>query len=124
MVRVNKKYLEKELQMLAWRSFLDAVKQSKSEEEIIPIVKKFFTASEITLLEKRLVIPILLNRGLSYRKIGEIIDVSPATISFVKHNLSKKPVIHCKYGSFEKKPRTKFPSLPPRAYLPRRRKKP
>ena len=98
MVRVSKKYLEDKLKRESWRRLLNEVQKSKSEEELIKSVEKFLTSAEITMLEKRLAIPILLKRGLSYRAIGEVIDVSPNTISFVKHNLTKKPVVHRKYS--------------------------
>jgi len=107
MVRVSKKYLEEELRRKSWRRFLDEIQKSKLEEELVKNIKKFLTPAEITMLEKRLAIPVLLERGLSYRAIGETIDVSPNTISFVKHNLTKKPVVHRKYSSmpFPKRPR-------------------
>jgi len=98
MVRVSKKYLEEKLRRKSWRRFLDEVRKSKSEDELTVNIKKFLTPAEVTMLEKRLAIPVLLERGLSYRAIGEAIDVSPNTISFVKHNLTKKPVVHRKYS--------------------------
>lgn len=99
MVRVSKKYLEEELKRKSWRRFLIEVQKSKSEDELTGNIKKFLTSAEITMLEKRLAIPVLLERGLSYRAISKAIDVSPNTISFVKHNLTKKPVVHRKYSS-------------------------
>jgi len=67
------------------------------------------------MLEKRLAIPILLEQKMSYRDISKTIDVSQNTISFVKHNLTKKPVTHRKYGGTYRSPkkvlREKF--LPP-----------
>lgn len=93
MVRVSKKHLDKNLKMESWLRFLDAIKTSKSEETLFQNIKKFLTSAEIVMLEKRLAIPILLERGLSYRTIGEIIDVSPNTISFVKHNLTRVRIL-------------------------------
>ncbi|MEK7169219.1 MAG: Trp family transcriptional regulator [Patescibacteria group bacterium] len=96
MANVIKKHLNKELSSKAWKNFVDVVKQSGSEESLVLNLKKFFTAKELAILEKRLAIPILLKQGLSYRSIGEIIDVGPNTISFVKSNLTKKPVVRRK----------------------------
>jgi len=96
MVNVSKKYLSKELQTKAWARFLDEVRGSRSPEVFILNLKKFLTSSEITMLEKRLSIPILVERGLSYKDIGATVDVSPNTISFVKHNLTKRPAVHKK----------------------------
>ena len=73
-------------------------------------LKKFFTASEIIMLEKRLSIPILMEQKLSYKTIGAILDVSPVTISFVKHNLTKKPAVHRKMTTRQEKKRYHLPS--------------
>lgn len=109
MVRVNKKYLNKELQSEAWSRFLKEIKKSESSGDVVLNLKKFFTPSEIIMLEKRLSIPILVEKQLSYKKIGAVLDVSPATISFVKHQLTKKPVVHRKMSSY---PEKKKPFLP------------
>ena len=115
MVNVNKKYLNKDLQEKAWSRFIKEVKKSESIEALILNLRTFFTPSEITLLEKRLSIPVLIDKKLSYKAIGETLDVSPTTISFVKHNLTKKPVTHKKYSSsqnFEKSRKAKKIFLP------------
>lgn len=99
MVRVNKKYLEKKLCNQAWQRFLERIKNSGSEDALIVNLKSFLTKTEIAMLEKRLLIPVLLERKMSYRAIGEMIDVSSNTISFVKNNLTRKSVQHRKFSS-------------------------
>jgi len=99
MVRVNKKYIEQELRDEAWRRFDDALRGSKSEKELVANLHRFLTESEIVQLEKRLLIPVLLERKKSYRAIGEAIDVTRTTISFVKNSLKRKPRVHRKYSS-------------------------
>lgn len=111
MVRINKKYLSKELQAKAWNLFLRDVKKSESGEMCIVNLKKFLTPSEIIMLEKRLSIRILTERGLSYADIGKTLDVSSTTINFVKHNLTKRPVIHKKCVAREESKR-KIPYNP------------
>lgn len=59
---------------------------------------RFLTPSEKTLIEKRLLIAVLLEKGVTYRKIGEILDVTRVTISFVKHNLKRTPRRHFEKG--------------------------
>ena len=110
MVRVNKKYLNKQLQEEAWNYFLSEIKKCKSPDMLAVSLKKFFTASEIIMLEKRLSIPILMEQKLSYKTIGAILDVSPVTISFVKHNLTKKPAVHRKMTTRQEKKRYHLPS--------------
>ncbi len=98
MTRVNKKYIKQELQNAAWKYFGDVIKKSKSEKELVQNLHKFLTESEIVMLEKRLIIPILLGRKMSYRAIGEMIDITRTTISFVKKGLKRKPRIKRKYS--------------------------
>ena len=116
MPRVNKKYIPQELRDIAWRNFGAAIKDAKSESELVLNLHKFLTESEIIMLEKRLLIPILLERKMSYRRIGEAIDVTRTTISFVKKNL-RRSTNRRKYshsGRNQKK-RRRVPFLPPRA---------
>lgn len=116
MVHVNKKYLDKQISAAGWNRLLAAIQNTKSEESLKKTLGSFFTESEITMLEKRLIIPILLERQISYRKIGQILDVSPGTISFIKRGLVKKPVVHRLYSSsnYKSKTRAPLPVLPPR----------
>ncbi len=102
MTHVSKKYLAKDLRLKAWNRFRNTMKESKSGEELVNTLQAFFTSSEMTMLEKRLAIPILLEQKLSYREIGRRIDVSQETISFMKHGLTKKPRIHRKYSNNKK----------------------
>ena len=107
MVHISKKYLDKDLQIKAWGRFLKKIHAVRSTDTIIANLRMFLTSEEITMLEKRLAIPILLEQKESYRTIGKILDVSPGTISFAKHNLTKKPVVHKKYSSDIAKPKLK-----------------
>jgi Trp operon repressor len=101
MTHVSKKYLSRELENNAWERFWAAAKTSLSARDFKANLGKFLTPSEIVMLEKRLAIPLLLGQNLSYRKIGETLDVSSTTISFVKHNLTRKPRVHRRYSSPE-----------------------
>ena len=98
MTRVNKKHIAQELREAAWRPFWKTIGKSGSETVFLANMERFLTPSEIILIEKRLLISLLLERGFSYRKIGEALDVTRVTISFVKHNLKRTPRVHRKYG--------------------------
>ncbi len=88
MVRVNKTQFPEKLRRQVWEILWNYTKQSP--EALARKFSTLFTRSEIVMLEKRLAIPLLLNQGLSYKEIGRMIDVSPATISSVKHHFTKK----------------------------------
>ena len=81
MVNVSKKYLNESLRQDIWREFKLRINSNKSPEETL---RKYFTPDEIVMIEKRLAIDLLLKEGNSYREIGRKIDVSPATISYIK----------------------------------------
>jgi len=89
MKRKNLGLIDKTIKDLIWKEFLEEIKKAKSTQEIKGVTNKFFTSNEIEILEKRLAIVYFLNKKLSYRKIGEIIWVSPRTISFVKNGLKR-----------------------------------
>jgi len=99
MVNVSKTQFGQELRKKAWQRFYKLVKRSPSEETFVKNLAALFTSSEITMIEKRIAIPLLLTRGLSYREIRRAIDVSPATISFVKHQFTKRPELARKHSS-------------------------
>ncbi|NCO15340.1 hypothetical protein COW77_02350 [Candidatus Wolfebacteria bacterium CG18_big_fil_WC_8_21_14_2_50_39_7] len=54
------------------------MKKAKTCKELNFLLKKFFTPDEKIMIEKRLGILYLLEKGLSYRQIGEEIEVAGA----------------------------------------------
>ncbi|MFA6407081.1 MAG: Trp family transcriptional regulator [Candidatus Paceibacterota bacterium] len=102
MTNISKKNFDGNLKIKAWDRLFEVIKNSPSSEALISSIRTFLTPSEIAMIEKRLLILVLLEQKLSYRAIGKMLDVSPATISFVKHNLTKAPVIHKKYSIMKK----------------------
>lgn len=89
MVNISKKYLNEELEKNVWELFKKIIRQASSEKDPKNLLGKLFSKSEIAMIEKRLGIFYLLGKGLSYREIGRILDVSSATISFVKKGFRK-----------------------------------
>lgn len=103
MVNINKTQFPDELRKKAWQKFFVVAHRSTSPDILARELKKVLTSSEIIMLEKRLTIPLLIENGMSYRQIGQMIDVSQTTISFIKQGFKKRPVIHRKYSSSSKK---------------------
>ncbi len=85
MVNINRKYLDENLRSEAWRKFKLNIERGKDFD----VFKKYFTSSELVMIEKRLAILILLERGDSYLEIRHRLDVSPGTISFIKQGFKK-----------------------------------
>jgi len=74
--------LEENLKRDAWHKLAEKIKVSKNIKEVL---RKVFTPSEVIMIEKRLAILAMLKSGNSYLAIRRAIDVSPGTISFIKH---------------------------------------
>jgi len=118
MTNVNKKYLDSSLKNEIWEEFLKKIKTAHSGSDLQTILLEYFTPNEIIVLEKRLGINLLLKQNLKYREIQQLLDVSRATISFVKGGLKKKKQTRTK-KSFSRSSSTSFskrknPLLPPR----------
>ena len=91
MAQVNKKKLANELRREAWRRFARLAGGAASKEARMARLRALFTATELITLEKRLAILILLERGVSYRKIGRALDVTRTTVSAVKRGRENPP---------------------------------
>lgn len=88
MTNVNKKYLEDNLTNSVWKNFVRKTAGIKTKEDFKKVFGKILTPGEQILLEKRLAILFLVERGLSHREIGRILDVSPTTVGFIKNGFS------------------------------------
>ena len=111
MTRVNKKNISQELREKAWKRFDP---------------EKFLTSSEKVAVEKRMLIVLLLEQGFSYTKIGETLDVTRTTISFVKHGLKRTPRAHFDRGSIKShkgKMGGESPLMSPAEHMRRMRRK-
>lgn len=84
MVRVNKKYLKEKLKREAWGILLAESKTATSPDEIEKVLARWLTPDEVTMLEKRLAIKILLKKGVRHNEIKRILDISSHTITSLK----------------------------------------
>ncbi len=73
MVRVNRTQFPSALRREAWQKFWKIVRSSPSPEVLARDLSAFFSPSEIAVLEKRLAILLLLEKGAAYREIGRTI---------------------------------------------------
>lgn len=91
MVNVNKKYLDEEFKKSLWRDFIHELKKAKTKNEAKKIIDKILTPSERIMVEKRLGILALLQKGFGQREIGRLIDVMPSTVRFIKKGFDRTP---------------------------------
>lgn len=114
MVNINKKYFEQNIKDAIRRSFIKELKNIKTEKELVEITGRILTPAEQIMIEKRLAILHLLKRGLTYREIGNILDVTSHTISFVKRGFIKRERKRRQYSDWptnkKKYSNSKFPT--------------
>ena len=96
MVNVSRKYLREDIKAEVWRRLKEEISKNKDLEKIF---KKFFTPSEIIMIEKRLAILVMLDSKSGYLEIRRLLDVSPGTVSFIKQGfkIKKRPIKKSKW---------------------------
>lgn len=80
----------KEWEEFLWEEVLGFILESKDKSGLKQKLESLFSKHERSLALRRLTAILLLKEGLSYRKIGEILWVAPATISTIKKSFSGK----------------------------------
>ncbi len=76
-----------EWQESLWDIFIDALLKIKSRQELKKAIAGLFSAQERSFMLRRLATTALLKEGKSYQEIGEILWISPSTISAIKRHL-------------------------------------
>lgn len=76
----------KEWEGFVWEKFLENIKKDSSEKAT-KFLNRLLTNNEKKIIIKRLLTLSLINKGKSYRKIGEILWISPSTISSLKKSV-------------------------------------
>lgn len=105
MTKTTKTNRVQKFQKEAWKKFFSETKQTSSVDDFRKQIGMPFTPLEIIMFEKRLIIFLLLEKGVGSREISRLIDVSPTTVNFVKHHFIKKPVVHRQYSSEKRAPK-------------------
>ena len=86
----------KEWEEFAWSSFLKKLLIINQEKQLKELLESVLSAKEKKLIINRLIAAALINKGKTYREIGEILWLSPNTISAIKKGLLKKS-FYCGY---------------------------
>lgn len=82
MGRAAKQWSEK-----LWNELIAKIAKLNSEKEVKNILEKLITEDEKSMILRRLAVIALIQSGNSYRAIGEILWLSPNTISTMKKNI-------------------------------------
>lgn len=71
---------------VVWDELLDKLSNTKSKKELKRALESLVSEYEKRTILRRLAVNALVQRGKSYKKIGEILWISPQTISAIKKN--------------------------------------
>jgi len=78
----------KEWENFLWNYLVERLSKSKSGQELSDDLNALISDYERSLLLKRITTALLLTEGKSYTEIGELLWISPSTISAIKKNFS------------------------------------
>jgi uncharacterized protein YerC len=116
MTNIVKRGVDENLEAKISANLLRRIKRAITTKDFKEILNSLLTNEEKIMLYKRIAIADLLKEGRRYKEIGEILDVSSATISFVKKGLKKFHRKEKEIGKITKKdlrePKRKYPQYP------------
>ena len=78
----------KEWEEFIWMKFLESLEKNKSKKQIGEFLNSLLSTDERKMIIKRLVAISLIGGGKTYKEIGEILWISPTTISAIKKSLN------------------------------------
>ncbi len=81
MAQVSKVPVRKEVYAKAFEIFVSVLLRPKGKKEVVVFLNEFFTPTEKVMFVKRFAIPILYEKGYTYREISDILKVSTGTVS-------------------------------------------
>lgn len=90
MKEISKFKSRKEWEDYIWLKIINDLKELKSEKEIDGFLRNLLGFGERKMIIKRAVAISLIKQGKKYRDMGEILWISPSTISSIKKNIKNR----------------------------------
>lgn len=87
MEEISKFKSRKEWEDFIWLNFLENAEKAKSNKKLKIFLDSLLSANEKKLIIKRLAVLAMIKSGKSYKEVGEILWVSPSTISALKKSI-------------------------------------
>jgi len=76
-----------EWEKFIWQEIIKTLSQTKSQRELSSVLSRLLSNYEKRMMIRRFIAKELNGSGKTYREIGELIWISPSTISAIKKNL-------------------------------------
>lgn len=92
MTQVSRRRLSENVEKRISDIFLRTISKLNKEEDILLFLGEFLTPTEKIVLSKRLAVAVMLRKGYDYKKIREVLKVTPGTIARISYwiKFSKK----------------------------------
>ena len=89
MARVSDRELPEKTEDLVTHGFKETIKSLGKEEDAQGFLYNFLTPQEQTMLAKRFAVGVLASQGMHYRKICNLLKVTPNTVQTVKREMQR-----------------------------------
>ena len=86
MEKVSKFKSRREWESFLWIAFVEQLVSAKSKTSLRNKLEKVLSEAEKQIILKRITAVMLIREGKSYKEIGELLWISPSTISSIKKN--------------------------------------
>jgi len=107
---------KKEWEEFVWEKIVAELVSSKSSKDINIFLARIIGDYEKKLIIRRLTLALLVQEGLSYSQIGELLWLSPTTISTIKKNLSNSSESYKSRRNFPNQPKKYSPKKLPSSF--------
>jgi len=101
MKNINKFKSKKDWEGYLWETVLENIARLNTERELKSFLNSLLSEAEKKNISRRLIVFSLLKQGKTYREIGEILWISPGTISAIKKSLINKENYRSKRGIYK-----------------------
>jgi len=101
MKSIDKFKSRKDWEGYLWETVLENIARLNTERELKSFLNSLLSEAEKKNISRRLIVFSLLKQGKTYREIGEILWISPGTISAIKKSLINKENYRSKRGIYK-----------------------
>ncbi len=85
-----------------WDKLIDELSRIKEKQELKKVIESLLSTYEKNFLLRRLAATALVKQGATYKEIGEVLWISPATISAIKKNILNRGASYKSTNAFKK----------------------
>ncbi len=100
--KINEFSSRKEWEEFVWQKLIEEIAKIQSKEKVRVFLESLISEAEKNFIIKRLIAMSLIKKGKKYREIGEILWISPNTISAIKKSIKSNALYTSRYKRTKK----------------------